>query len=117
MSYVDGFLIPVKTVNKEKYLTMATKAAQIWKDHGALEVVETWGDDVPEGKVTSFPMSVNLEADETVVFSWVVWPDRASRDAGNEKVMADPRMQMGPDAMPFDGKRLVFGGFEMISKA
>lgn len=115
MAYVDGFLIPVKKTNKDAYVKMAQMAAEIWKDNGALEVVECWGDDVPEGKVTSFPMAVKLEEDEVVVFSWVTWPDRQSRDAGNEKVMADPRMQMNQD-MPFDGKRLIFGGFEVISK-
>ena len=115
MAYVDGFLIPVKKTNKDAYVKMAQMAAEIWKDNGALEVVECWGDDVPEGKVTSFPMAVKLEEDETVVFSWVTWPDRQARDAGNEKVMADPRMQMNQD-MPFDGKRLIFGGFEVISK-
>ena len=115
MAYVDGFLIPVKKTNKDAYTKMAKMAAEIWKDSGALEVVECWGDDVPEGKVTSFPMAVKLEEDEAVVFSWVTWPDRQSRDAGNEKVMADPRMQMNAD-MPFDGKRLIFGGFEVISK-
>lgn len=117
MSYIDGFVIPVKTANKEAYRKMAQKAAEIWKDHGALEVVECWGDDVPDGKVTSFPMAVKKEDDEAVVFSWVVWPDRAARDAGNEKVMADPRMQMKDEEMPFDGKRLIFGGFELLSKA
>lgn len=116
MPYVDGFVIPVKASNKDAYLKMARMAADIWKEHGALEIVECWGDDVPEGKVTSFPMAVKLEDDEVVVFSWVVWPDRASRDAGNEKVMADPRMQNNDD-MPFDGKRLIFGGFDVISKA
>lgn len=115
MAYVDGFVVPVKKTNKDAYVKMAKMAATIWMDHGATEVVECWGDDVPEGKVTSFPMAVKLEDDETVVFSWVTWPDRQSRDAGNEKVMADPRMQMGDD-MPFDGKRLIFGGFEVISK-
>ena len=115
MAYVDGFVIPVKKTNKDAYVKMAQMAAEIWKDNGALEVVECWGDDVPEGKVTSFPMAVKLEEDEVVVFSWVTWPDRQSRDAGNEKVMADPRMQMNQD-MPFDGKRLIFGGFEVISK-
>ena len=114
--YVDGFVIPVKNTNKDAYLKMAKMAAEVWKDHGALEVVECWGDDVPQGKVTSFPMAVKLEDDEAVVFSWVTWPDRATRDAGNENVMADPRMQMGADEMPFEGMRLIFGGFDVISK-
>ncbi len=115
--YVDGFVIPVKTANKDAYLNMAKIAAQIWKDHGALEVVECWGDDVPAGKLTSFPIAVKLEADETVVFSWVTWPDRQTRDAGNEKVMADPRMSPENMDMPFDGKRLIFGGFELLTRS
>lgn len=117
MAYVDGFVIPVKTTNKETYLAMARKAAEIWKDHGAIEVVECWGDDVPAGKLTSFPLAVKLEEDETVVFSWVTWPDRESRDAGNDKVMNDPRMREMETDMPFDGKRLIFGGFEVLNKA
>ena len=116
MAYVDGFVIPVKTNNKDTYLAMARKAAEIWKDHGAIEVVECWGDDVPTGKLTSFPLAVKLEEDETVVFSWVTWPDRESRDAGNDKVMNDPRMREMETDMPFDGKRLIFGGFEVLSK-
>ncbi len=116
MSYVDGFVIPVKASNKEAYRQMAIKAAEVWKDHGALEVIECWGDDVPDGKLTSFPMAVKKEEDEVVVFSWVVWPDKAARNAGNEKVMADPRMQNNDD-MPFDGKRLIWGGFELLNKA
>ncbi len=114
--YIDGFVIPVKTTNKDAYLKMAKVAATIWRDHGALEVVECWGDDVPTGKLTSFPIAVKLEADETVVFSWVTWPDRQARDAGNEKVMADPRMSPENMDMPFDGKRLIFGGFELLTK-
>ena len=113
--YVDGFIIPVSNAKKDAYLKMAKIAGSVWKDHGALSVVECWGDDVPPGKVTSFPLAVKLEADESVVFSWVTWPDKASRDAGNEKVMADPRMQMTDD-MPFDGKRLIFGGFELLTQ-
>ncbi len=117
MAYVDGFVIPVKTTNKDTYLAMAKKAAEIWKDHGALEVIECWGDDVSPGKLTSFPQAVKLEDDETVVFSWVTWPDRQSRDAGNDKVMNDPRMKEMETDMPFDGKRLIFGGFEVLNKA
>jgi len=113
--YVDGFIIPVPNAKKDAYLKMAQTAGSIWKEHGALSIVECWGDDVPPGKVTSFPLAVKLEADESVVFSWVTWPDKATRDAGNEKVMADPRMQV-PDDMPFDGKRLIFGGFELLTQ-
>ena len=112
--YIDGFIIPVHKDNKAAYLKMAKMAAEVWRDHGALEIIECWGDDVPDGKVTSFPMAVKLEADEVVVFSWVRWPSRQARDAGNEKVMADPRMQTGPEPMVFDGKRLIFGGFTQL---
>ena len=113
MSYVDGFVIPVPTENKEAYRKLAADAAVIFRDHGALHVVECWGDDVPDGKVTDFRGAVKAEAGETVVFSWIVWPSKAARDEGNAKVMADPRMDMGAE-MPFDGKRMIFGGFEPI---
>lgn len=112
MSYVDGFVVAVPTENKEAYKKMASTAATVFKDQGALSVVECWGDDVPEGKLTSFPMAVKLEANETVVFSWIVWPNREVRDAGMEKAMNDPRMQTSD--MPFDGKRMIYGGFEVI---
>lgn len=113
MTYVDGFVIPVPTAKREAFRKMAEEAAAVFLEHGALKVVECWGNDVPEGKITSFPMAVKCQADETVVFSWIVWPSRAARDAGQAKVMADPRMQPAKD-MPFDGKRMIFGGFEMI---
>jgi uncharacterized protein YbaA (DUF1428 family) len=113
MPYVDGFVIPVPKANREAYVRLAKQAAAVFKEYGALRVVECWGDDVPEGKITSFPMAVKKQADETVVFSWIIWPSRAVRDEGSKKVMADPRMQPGED-MPFDGKRLIYGGFEMI---
>ena len=115
-TYIDGFVIPVKKENKDAYLKMAQMAAEIWRDHGALEIIECWGDDVPEGKVTSFPMAVKAEPGEVVVFSWVTWPSKEARDAGNEKVMADPRMAMKPEEMPFDGKRLIFGGFSLLNR-
>jgi uncharacterized protein YbaA (DUF1428 family) len=117
MPYVDGFVIPVPKANRAAYLEMAKKAVAVFKDHGALRVVECWGDDVPEGKVTSFPMAVQRQDEETVVFSWIVWPSRQARDEGNKKVMADPRMKPDPSTMPFDGKRLIFGGFEVILDA
>ena len=91
---------------------MATTAAPIFKEFGALRVVECWGDDVPEGKLTSFPMAVKCEPDETVVFSWVEWPSKQIRDEGMQKTMADPRM--ASCEMPFDGKRMIFGGFQAI---
>lgn len=114
MTYVDGFLAAVPTANKEKFIQHAKDAAVVFKRHGALKTVETWGDDVPDGEVTSFPMAVKCKADETVVFSWVLWPDKASRDAGWEKIMGDPDMQPDKNPMPFDGQRLIFGGFEMV---
>jgi len=117
MAYVDGFLIPVPKAKREAYRKVAEMAAPIFKEHGALKVVECWGDDVPDGQITSFPMAVKKEADETVVFSWIVWPSKAARDAGNAKAMADPRMQMPPGGMPFDGKRMIFGGFEVLLDA
>jgi uncharacterized protein YbaA (DUF1428 family) len=115
-TYVDGFVIPVRKDDKAAYLAMAQKAAEVWRDHGALEVIECWGDDVPDGKVTSFPMAVKLEADEVVVFSWVVWPSKEARNAGNEKVMADPRMAPENMEMAFDGKRLIYGGFTLLNR-
>lgn len=119
MSYVDGFIIPVPADKREAYRAMAATAAAIFRDHGALHVVECWGDNIPEGKVTDFRRAVNAESDEGVVFSWIVWPSKAARDTGNTAAMTDPRMEaMGPDAMPFDGKRMIFGGFEpMIDTA
>ena len=114
MNYVDGFVCAVPTVNKQKYLEHATKAATVFKEYGALRVVECWGDDVPEGKVTSFPMAVKKTDDETVVFSWVIWPSREARDSAWKKVMEDPRMQPDANPMPLDGKRLIYGGFQSI---
>ncbi len=117
MNYVEGFVVPVPTANREIYREFAEKAAAVFKEHGALKVVECWGDDVPEGKVTSFPMSVKRKDDETVVFSWIVWPSRQSRDEGMKAVMADPRLQPDKNQMPFDGQRLIYGGFEVIVDA
>lgn len=114
MTYVDGFVAAVPSLNREAYRAFAERVAAVFREHGALKVVECWGDDVPEGKVTSFPMAVKLQSDETVVFSWITWPSRQVRDAGMKKVMADPRSQPGTNPLPFDGKRLIYGGFEMI---
>ncbi len=114
MTYVDGFVAAVPTANREAYKTHVEQAAAIFKEHGALKIVECWGDDVPDGKLTSFPMAVRKKDDETVVFAWVVWPSRQARDAGMKKVMADPRAQPDFNRMPFDAKRLIFGGFEIL---
>lgn len=114
MSYIDGFLAAVPTANREAYKMHVEQAAVVFKDHGALKIVECWGDDVPDGKLTSFPMAVHKKDDESVVFSWIVWPSRQARDEGMKKVMADPRSQPGVNPMPFDGKRLIFGGFNVL---
>ncbi len=115
MNYVDGFVVAVTTSQQETYRRHAQEAAAVFKEHGALRVVECWGDDVPEGKLTSFPMAVQRKPEETVVFSWVEWPSRSVRDTGMKKIMDDPRMQMKD--MPFDGKRLIYGGFASIVDA
>ena len=117
MTYVDGFVAAVPTTNREAYKKHAEAAAVVLKEHGALRVVECWGDDVPDGKITSFPMAVKLKDDETVVFSWIIWPSREVRDQVMQKVMADPRLQPDTNPMPFDAKRLIYGGFEMIVEA
>jgi uncharacterized protein YbaA (DUF1428 family) len=117
MTYVDGFVVPVATANREIYRKYAEKAAAVFKEHGALRLVECWGDDVPQGKVTSFPMAVKCKDDETVVFSWITWPSRQARDEGMKKVMDDPRLKQETNPMPFDGKRLIYGGFELLVDA
>ena len=114
MYYVDGYVVAVPTANKSAYTEMALNASSVFKENGAIKVVECWGDDVPEGKLTSFPMAVKREPNETVVFSWIIWPTREMRNQGMKKAMEDPRMQPGTTPMPFDGKRMIFGGFEMI---
>jgi len=117
MNYVDGFVAAVPTANREKYLQHAQKTTAVFKEYGALQVVETWGNDVPEGKVTSFTMAVQRKDDETVVFSWITWPSKAVRDDAWKKVMEDPRFNPETNPMPFDGKRMIYGGFEMILSA
>ena len=114
MTYVDGFVAAVPTANREKYRVHAAEGAKVFKEHGALKLVECWGDDVPDGQVTSFPLAVKRKDDETVVFSWILWPSRQARDAGMKKVMDDPRMKPEANPMPFDGKRMIYGGFEPI---
>ncbi len=116
MPYVDGFVLPLPKANVEAYRKVASTCGAIWREHGALEFRESIADDVKPGKLTSFPQSVNLEPDEAVVFSWIVYESRAHRDEVNDKVMKDPRMaeMMKPESMPFDGKRMIYGGFEML---
>ena len=114
MSYVDGFVIPVPAGKKDAYREVAAMAAPIFKEHGAIRVVECWGDDVPDGKTTDFKRAVKAEAGESIVFSWIVWPSKAARDEGQRKVMADPRLKASMADMPFDGKRMIFGGFAPI---
>lgn len=115
--YVDGFVAAVPNAKKQAYLDHAEKAAVVFKDHGAQSVVECWGDDVPEGQRTSFRMAVQQAEDETVVFSWVTWPSKQARDAGWKTLMEDPRMKMEGAEMPFDGKRMIHGGFAVLMQA
>jgi uncharacterized protein YbaA (DUF1428 family) len=113
MSYIDGFVIAVPNTRREQFIAHANKFDAIFMEFGATRVMECWGDDVPEGKLTDFRRAVQAEQDESVVFSWVEWPDKATRDAGMEKFMKDPRMADAGD-MPFDGKRMIFGGFAPV---
>lgn len=112
-SYIDGFLIPVPADKVEAYRALATRVAPVFLGHGAVRVVEAFDDDVPDGKVTDFRRAVAAEPGERIVFSFVEWPDKATRDTGQKAVMEDPAMG-GPEDMPFDGKRMVFGGFSKI---
>ena len=114
--YVDGFVLPVPRKNVEAYRRMARKAGKVWRDHGALEYIECVADDVQPGKVTSFPQSVKLKKGETVVFAYIVYKSRAHRDRVMKKVMSDPRLgdMMNAKSMPFDGKRMFWGGFKTI---
>ena len=116
MAYVDGFVIPVPKENLEAYKKMSLECGKVWKEYGALQFRETVGDDVPPGKLTSFPQSVDLKEGEAVVFSWIVYESRAKRDEINDKVMKDTRIAayIDPKNMPFDGKRMIYGGFEMM---
>jgi uncharacterized protein YbaA (DUF1428 family) len=115
MSYVDGMVAAVPTAKREAYVRHAREAAATFKQNGALAVVECWGDDVPEGKLTSFPLAVRRKDDETVVLSWIVWPSREARDAAWARLMNDASMQ--PSAMPFDGTRMIYGGFATLVEA
>ncbi len=112
MAYVDGFVIPVRKDKLDAYKALAQKASEVWMEHGALSYVECVADDAPYGELTSFPRAVQLTDDEVVIFSWVTYKDRASRDAVMAKVMADERLKADMASMPFDGKRMIFGGFQ-----
>lgn len=116
MAYVDGFIVPVPKKKLDAYRKLARKAGKIWKEHGALEFHECIADDVSVGKRTSFPRSVKLKPDETVFFSWIVYKSRKDRDRVNAKVMSDPRLagSMTLEGMPFDGKRMIYGGFKSV---
>lgn len=117
MTYVDGFVAAVPTAKKDAFHEHAEGAALVIKEHGALSVYECWGNDVPKGEMTDFYRAVQEKDDETIIFSWITWPDKATRDAGMEKIMADPRLQPDQNPMPFDGKRMIFGGFDVILRA
>ena len=112
--YVNGAVLAVPTANKEAFRRHAREAAAVSKEFGALSVVECWGDDVPEGAINSMHAAVFRKDDETVVFSWITWPDKATRNASMAKIMVDPRMSPDRNPMPFDGRRVIFGGFEAI---
>jgi uncharacterized protein YbaA (DUF1428 family) len=114
MPYVDGFLLAVPTDKLDAYKAVAELAGTVWKEYGALSYVECIADDVPYGELTSFPRAVQKKDDETVVFSWITYESRAARDEINKKVMADPRLKQDAENMPFDGKRLIYGGFTTL---
>ena len=121
MSYIDGFVIAVPTANKQKFIEHARHFDTMFIELGAIRVIEAWGDDVPDGKVTDFRRAVQATAEETVAFSWVEWPDKATRDAAMSKMMSgelnDARMDPATNPMPFDGKRMIFGGFRVLVNA
>jgi uncharacterized protein YbaA (DUF1428 family) len=117
MGYADGYVLPVPDGNKDAYRALAQKASQVFRDHGATRVLEAWGDDVPDGKVTDYARAAHKKDGETVVYSWVEWPSKEARVAGWEKVMADERMQPDGTEIPFDGARMIYGGFSPIVEA
>lgn len=114
MTFVNGMVASVQDAKKDIFIGMAKAMKPIFQRHGALDVVDCWGVDVPEGKVTSFPMAVQCEPGETVVFSWIEWPDKETADTGMQAAMSDPEMEPHLASIPFDGKRMIFGGFEKI---
>ena len=112
MPYIDGYVIPVKSTDRDKFAQHASRMDQFFLDHGALRIIENWGDDVPDGKQTDFKRAVQAKNDETVVFSWIEWPDKGTRDAAMKAMQGNQQMMNEP--MPFDGKRMIFGGFEPV---
>ncbi|OLF74077.1 RNA signal recognition particle [Maricaulis sp. W15] len=114
MTYVSGLVAAVPNANKQAFIDHARIAAEIFREFGAIKIVENWGNDVPDGEVTSFPMAVKKADDETVVFSWIIWPDKAACDKAMQAMMEDPRMDPAKNPMPFDGKRMIFGGFDTV---
>ncbi|KQR69068.1 DUF1428 domain-containing protein [Rhizobium sp. Leaf341] len=117
MMYVDGFVVAVRRDRLEAYADLARQAGAIWKAHGALDYVECIADDLPQGQVTSFPRAVQATGDEVVIFAWIIYPSKADRDLIVPKVMEDPRLTIDPEGMPFDGQRLIYGGFDMLVRA
>lgn len=114
MSYIDGFVLAVPSANKDRFVEHARSGDSVFMDYGATRILECWGDDVPDGTLTDFRRAVQAKDDETVVFSWIEWPDKATRDAGMERAMKDPRLSPEQNPMPFDGKRLIYGGFSPV---
>ena len=114
MSYIDGFVIAVPKQNRQKFIEHAKRTDSVFIEHGATRVLECWGDDVKDGKLTDFRRAVQAKDDEVVVFSWIEWPDKATRDAAMAKVMNDRRLSPQANPMPFDGKRMIFGGFSPV---
>jgi uncharacterized protein YbaA (DUF1428 family) len=114
MAYIDGFVIAVPIANKEAFISHAREADKVFLEYGATRILECFGDDVPTGKQTDFRRAVQAKEDEQVVFSWVEWPDKATRDAAMPKVMEDPRLKPESNPMPFDGKRMIYGGFSPV---
>jgi uncharacterized protein YbaA (DUF1428 family) len=115
MSYIDGCVIAVPTANRDRFIAHVRLADAAFRDAGALNVVDCWGDDVPTGTHTDFRRAVAAREDETIVFSWIEWPDKATRDAGMQKVMQDPRMSSDANPMPFDSQRMIYGGFQPLA--
>ncbi len=114
MQYVDGFLAAVLNSRKQEYIEHASMAAEVFREYGAIRLVENWGEDVPEGEITSMPKAVLCKPDETVVMSWIIWPSKEARDLGFEASLKDPRLDPEKNPFPFDGRRLIYGGFETV---